>query len=122
MRFLPKRSERKSRIAHALAGFTIAVEGWERFEEAPAVAVAMMVIGALFMAFGVFHGRFHHRKWADYSEPFLFLMEAAVLGLIAAVYFHHGKKLLPWVYVCLVCAYVTVAVVRHSRRPLPASS
>ena len=76
----------------------------------------MALLGVTLILFGLFHSRLHHSRFSEHLETAAFVIEAIVLGLIALVYFHHGKKLLPWLYAALVIAYLTIAVVRHLRQ------
>lgn len=103
-------------IAHCLAGVAIAFEGWERFAESSMVIGAVMLcLGSLLLVHGLLLRRLHRSRFSAHFEAAVFLIEAIVFALIAAGFFEHGKKLLPWLYVALVIVYVTLATVRSLR-------
>ena len=113
---LIRSSETKTRITHVIAGLNICLEGWERIIEGwKRSGGALMTFGILLFLFARFHTRLHHSGFAKHMDSAAFLLESAVLGIIAALYFAHGKHALPWCYTGIALVYLGLAIARRGR-------
>lgn len=111
-----KASETTRRIAHAIAGISICLEGWERFEEGARYAgIPLMVLGTLLLFFARFHTRLHQSSFQKHLDSAAFLLESLVIAIIAVEYFERGKHLLPWCYTGVAVVYLILAVRRRGR-------
>lgn len=117
-----RRTEQQVRIAHAVAGARIVIEaGKELGEREPGAAATMAALGFAMLLLAALHRRLHHSAFSRHLDSVAFLIEAAVLGVIAHGLLNKGKHYLPWVYVLAAAIYVGLAIWRNFR-PLPHES
>ncbi len=102
--------EKKEKLAHVIAGFIILVDAYEKYDLQESSYIYFLNAGLVFMGVAVFHHRLAHRF--HYIDGIFFVIEAIVYCIIAAGYFHHGKKALPWCYVLIAAGYCFVAIVK----------
>lgn len=89
-----QRKEKTRQVAHALAGVVISIKGIDKWEQGHVGFGAFFVmLGVLLFLATLFHHRLSHRIKS--FDAFVMGVEAVVLGLIAYLYFHDGKKALP---------------------------
>lgn len=104
---LIKNKDKKEKLAHILAGVIILVHAYEKFELGESSYIAFLFAGIIFLAVALLHHRLAKRF--PYIDGVFFIIESIVYAIIAADYFHLGKKALPWCYVFVAVAYVFVA-------------
>ena len=75
----------------------------------------MVLLGVLLLLFARFHRRLHGSAISVHLDSAAFTIEAAVMGIIAALYFERGKHLLPWCYAGVTLAYISLAIHRRAR-------
>lgn len=111
-----QRTEVMARVAHGAAGAVILLEALSKLEEESFVVCGLFgVFGAAMLLFAALHSRLHNSAVARYADAVAFLIEAAVQGVVAWSYLHHGKRGLPWVFGCVCFWYVGLAVWRLMR-------
>lgn len=114
MSLLFKRNpEKKEMLAHIIAGVIILVHAYEKFDLQESSYIFFLIAGIIFLCVAVFHHRLAHRFF--YIDGIFFLIEASLYAIIAADYFHEGKKALPWCYVLVTIGYCFVAVIKAKK-------
>lgn len=115
--------EKKQRISHGIAGAVILIKAYGKFEHGDVLAGSIIALaGAFFVLYAALHRWLHQFSFQRHLETGLFLAEAVVMAVIAANYFHHGKRALPWCYVAVTIAYLGLAVRQHRRNARPEHS
>ncbi len=104
------KTEKKEKIAHFIAGFIILVHGYERYDLQKPAYIFFFIAGILFLSLAFFHHRVAHRF--PYIDGVFFLIESFCYGMIAADFFHEGKKALPWCYAVVTIAYCIVGIIK----------
>lgn len=107
------RKEKIRLFAHILAGFTILAHGYEKYELQEHSYIMFFAMGILFISIALLH-----KKLVAYShllDSIFLIIEAICLAIIAADYFHAGKKALPWCYVSASIAYLVVAFFKYKK-------
>jgi hypothetical protein len=105
-----RKSEKKEKLGHIIAGIIILVHAYEKFDEHEASYFFFLIAGVIFLSVAIFHHRLIHRFL--YIDGVFFIIEAILYAIIAADYFHAGKKALPWCYVLVTILYCVAAVIR----------
>lgn len=108
MVFFRKRSEKRKKIAHILAGAIIFIHGYEKMEKGESSYWLFYLLGIIFILMAIFHKQLVQKiKWGD---GLFYLIEAVVLFIIAYDYWHHGKKALPFAYLVAAIGYVIASI------------
>jgi uncharacterized membrane protein YobD (UPF0266 family) len=108
--FFKRHPETKEKIGHIIAGVIILVHAYEKFDLHESSYIFFLIAGLVFLSVAVFHHRLAKRFL--YVDGVFFVIEGILNGIIAANYFHKGKKALPWCYVFVAIMYGVVAVIR----------
>jgi hypothetical protein len=108
--FFKRNPEKKEKFAHILAGLIILVHAYEKFDLHHASYIFFLIAGIVFLTVAILHHQLAHRF--IYIDGVFFVIEGILYGIIAADYFHEGKKGLPWCYVFVAIMYGIAAVIR----------
>jgi hypothetical protein len=108
--FFKRKSETKEKIGHIIAGVIILVHAYEKFDLQESSYIFFLIAGVVFLSVAIFHHRLKHRFL--YIDGVFFIIEAILYGIVAADYFHEGKKALPWCYVAVTILYCVAAIIR----------
>ena len=108
-----RKSEKKEKIGHIIAGMIILVHAYEKFDLHESSYIFFLIAGAIFLSVAIFHHQLKHRFL--YIDGVFFIIEAILYAIIAADYFHQGKKGLPWCYVLVTILYCVVAVIKAKK-------
>ncbi|MEP6950937.1 MAG: hypothetical protein ABI863_16745 [Ginsengibacter sp.] len=113
MALLKVNKEKKEKLAHILAGLIILVHAYEKYDLQESSYVFFFVAGIGFLSVALLHHRL--AKHFQYVDGVFFVIEAVIYAVIAADYFHQGKRGLPWCYVFCTVAYIIVAFVKRKK-------
>lgn len=105
--------EKKEKLTHLLAGLIILVHAYEKYDLQESSYVFFLLAGISFLTVALLHHRL--LKPFPYVDGVFFLIEAAIYAVVAADYFHQGKKGLPWCYVVCTIAYIVLAFVKGKK-------
>jgi len=105
--------ERKEKIGHVLAAIIILVHALEKHELHEDSWLFFAISGIVFLGVAIMHHRI--AKVFPYVDGVFFIIEAMLYAIIAAEYFHKGKKALPWCYVFATIAYTVSAFIRAKK-------
>jgi len=105
--------ERKEKIGHILAAFIILVHAFEKYDLQESSWPFFAIAGIIFLCIAIMHHRI--AKVFPYVDGVFFIIEALLYAIIAAEYFHKGKKALPWCYVFTAVAYVIAAFIKGKK-------
>ena len=105
--------EKRQKMIHILAGVIILVHSYEKYEMHEHSYVFFLVAGLVFLTIALAHHRL--AKIFPYVDGVFFVIEAVIYAVIAADYFHLGKKGLPWAYVLATIAYLIAAYIKGKR-------
>lgn len=111
---LRRRKERLAQVVHWITVFVVVLKGMTKLEHGAGYA-AFLFLAATLIALGTM---FHHRleRRFPYFNVFFFLIEAAVLFLVAWLYQHDGAKALHYVVYISAALYGVAAIVFVIRR------
>jgi len=110
---LRRNPEKKKKLAHVIAGFVILLHAFERYESGHASYLFFAVAGIVFMSVALLHAVIERK--APWIDGVFFVIEAALSFLVAADYFHMGKKALPYCYLAAGIAQLVVAFVKSKK-------
>ncbi|MFC5412415.1 hypothetical protein ACFPMF_24030 [Larkinella bovis] len=100
--------ETKKQLAHFLAGAIILIKAFDKAEHGHVLTGGILgFIGVAIVVMNFFHHRLAHRVRS--FDALVFLAEAVVLGLVSGLYFHDGKKALPFAYALASGGYLVTA-------------
>jgi len=111
--FFKRRSETKEKIGHIIAGVIILVHAYEKFDLHESSYIFFLIAGVIFLSVAIFHHKLIHHFL--YIDGVFFTIEAILYAIVAADYFHEGKKALPWCYVFVAVMYCVAAVIRAKK-------
>lgn len=94
-----KNREKRRRIAHIIASCLIFFHAYERYEHGNDNYVFFIVGGVLFLLIALFHPIIE--KKAPWIDGLFLTIEGLLSFVIAADFFHLGKKALPIAYICV---------------------
>ena len=100
-------------LIHLLAGVIILVHAYEKYEMHEHSYVFFLVAGLVFLTIALVHHRLV--KYFPYVDGVFFVREAIGYAVIAADYFHLGKKGLPWAYIFASFAYLVAAYIKGKK-------
>src|ERR1700712_612959 len=106
-------NEKKEKLAHILAGLLILVHAYEKFELQEDSYIIFLIAGIVFLSIALLHHKLVRRF--PYADGVFFVIEAILYAVIAADYFHQGKKGLPWCYAFASLAYIVTAIVKGKK-------
>lgn len=106
---LRRNKEKKKKLAHIIAGFTILIHAYERYEGGHDTYLWFAIAGIVFMCVAALHHQI--AKKAPWVDGVFFVIEACLSFIVAQEYFHAGKKALPWCYVAIGVFQLVIAVV-----------
>ncbi len=105
---------RLRKIGHLVSGFVIILKGYSKIEELhPEIGGVLIVLGILFISFGLFHEKI---SWIKRHEAWLLWLEAAAIALVAYSYFSAGKVGLPITYTVAAAVYFVVGIYSYKYR------
>lgn len=108
-----KRKEKNKRFAHIGAGVVILVHAYEKYHSGHESWKWFLIAGIVFLSVAFMHKLIEKR--APWIDGVFFLIEATLSFIVAADYFHLGKKALPYTYLFLGCFQCFMAF-RKSRK------
>ncbi len=108
--FRQKLNNRIGAFAHYFTAFVILLHGYEKMEKGEGSYWLFYVAGVLFILIAAFHHQLA-RRFRVVNSIF-HLIEAVVLFIIAYDYFHHGKAVLPFVYLLACIGHLIAAFVK----------
>jgi hypothetical protein len=73
------------------------VHAYEKFDLHESYYIFFLIAGVIFLSVAIFHHKLIHHFL--YIDGVFFTIEAILYAIVAADYFHEGKKALPWCYV-----------------------
>lgn len=91
-----KNREKRKKIAHICAGAVILIHSYEKYESGHESYKLFALAGVVFMSIAVFHSVIE--KKAPWVDGVFFVIEGILSLVIAADFFHMGKKALPVAY------------------------
>ena len=113
MLFKNTNREKKEKIGHIMAAFIILVHAFEKYDLQEDSWPLFAISGIIFLCIAILHHRI--AKVFPYVDGVFFVIEALLYAIIAAEYFHKGKKALPWCYVFAAVAYVVTAFIKGKK-------
>ncbi len=113
MSLLKGNKEKKEKLGHMLAAFIILIHAYEKYDLNESSYIFFAVAGLTFLCVAIMHHRI--AKYFPYVDGVFFVIEAIIYAVVAAEYFHKGKKGLPWCYVFATIVYLVVAVIKGKK-------
>jgi hypothetical protein len=117
LRLFVKDKSKRLWVAHIAAGFIILIHSYEKYESGHNSYRSFLIAGVIFLAVAFFHPQIE--KKAPWIDGLFFLIEAVLSMIVAADFFHLGKKALPYTYVLLSIFQIFMAF-RRSRKGIVA--
>jgi chromate transport protein ChrA len=99
LKYLLKNREKRKRFAHIGAGIVILIHSYEKYETGHDSYKLFALAGFIFLAIALFHPAIE--KKAPWVDGIFFLIEGILSIIVAADFFHLGKKVLPVTYLVL---------------------
>ena len=99
LRYLVKDREKRKSIAHIVAGFVILIHAYEKYESGHESYKLFTLAGVIFLAVAILHPVIE--KKAPWVDGVFFIIEGLLSFVVAADFFHMGKKALPYTYLAL---------------------
>lgn len=116
LRPMPKRKvnkEKKEKLGHIIAAFIILVHAYEKYDLGESSYIFFLIAGMLFLSIALLH---HHIvKRFPYTDGFFFVIEASLYVVVAADYFHRGKKRAAMCYIAMAIAYIIAAFIKGKK-------
>ncbi len=108
-----RNKERRKRVVHILSGFIILVHACEKWDSGHESWIYFAFAGTVFLLIAVLHPVIERKMpWVD---GVFFVIEGLLSLLVAADYFHMGKKGLPWCYLAVGVFQFVVAFVKSKK-------
>lgn len=112
-RHLIKNKETRNRALHIVSGFIILIHAYEKYESGHHSYVYFAAAGLVFLTIALLHPVIERKlPWVDGA---FFIIEALLSLIVAADYFHMGKKGLPVCYLLVACFQFFVAFRRSKK-------
>ena len=109
---LIKNKEKRNRIIHIISAMMILIHAYEKYETGHASYIYFTIAGLVFLTIALFHPMLERKlPWVD---GVFFVIEGILSLIVAADFFHMGKKALPFCY--LFTALVQFFVAFHKSR------
>ena len=109
----PRNKEKRKRLVHIMSGVVILIHSYGHYENGHESYVYFALAGIIFLSIAVFHPVIE--KKAPWIDGVFFVIEGILSMIVAADYFHMGKKALPYVYLLLGCFQIVMAFVRSRK-------
>lgn len=104
------------KLVHFLTAFAITMKGIAKLEHPHGyeLVIALFFAAAIYIVtITLLHDRLHaHERLLTAS---VYVLEAIVTAIVAALYFGEGKRALPWMFVFASAMFVVATVVRLVR-------
>ena len=110
---LIKNQEKRKRIAHIVSGFIILIHAYEKYESGHHSFIYFTIAGLVFLAVALLHPLIERR--APWVDGVFFVIEGILSLIVAADYFHLGKKALPYCYLLVAVFQFVIAFVRSKK-------
>ena len=112
-RRLIKNKEKRNRVVHIMSGFIILIHAFEKWEGGHDSYMYFALAGLVFLTLAIFHPVIERKlPWVD---GVFFVIEGLLSLLVAADYFHMGKKALPFCYLATALFQFFVAFRRSKK-------
>ncbi|MBE7168943.1 MAG: hypothetical protein INR73_00015 [Williamsia sp.] len=110
---LIKDKEKRKRIVHIVSGVVILVHAYEKWDSGHHSYVYFLTAGLVFLAVALLHPIIERRvPWVD---GVFFVIEGILSLIVAADFFHMGKKALPFCYLFVAVFQFLVAFVKSRK-------
>src|SRR3982751_3640014 len=113
LRLFVKDKSKRLWVAHIAAGFVILIHAYEKYDSGHDSYKWFLIAGIVFLSVAFLHKKIE--KKAPWVDGIFFLIEAVLSMVVAADFFHMGKKALPYTYVLLSMFQIFMAI-RRSRK------
>lgn len=105
--------EKRKPFVHIVSGAVILIHTYEKWESGHDTWLYFLPAGLVFLTVAILHPVIERR--APWIDGIFFVIEGVLSLIVAADFFHVGKKALPWCYVALAGFQFFVAF-RRSRK------
>ena len=105
--------EKREKLIHIFAGIIILVHAYEKYQLHEHSYIFFLIAGLVFLTVAIVHHKL--AKVFSYADGVFFVIEAAIYAVVAADYFHLGKKGLPWAYIFASVAYLVAAYIKGKK-------
>ena len=99
LRYLVKDREKRKSIAHIVAGLLILLHAYEKYDSGHESYKLFTLAGVIFLTVALLHPVIE--KKAPWVDGVFFIIEGLLSFVVAADFFHMGKKALPYTYLAL---------------------
>ena len=110
---LIKNKEKRKRVVHIVSGVIILIHAYEKWETGHHSYVYFVIAGLVFLTVALLHPLIERR--APWIDGVFFAIEGILSFIVAADYFHMGKKALPFCYLLVGGFQFVVAFVRSKK-------
>ena len=108
-----KNKEKRKRVVHIVSGIIILIHAYEKWEAGHHSYAYFTIAGLIFLTVALLHPLIERR--APWVDGVFFVIEGILSLIVAADYFHMGKKALPYTYLLLAVFQFVVAFVRSRK-------
>lgn len=110
---LIKNKDKRKRIIHIVSGAIILIHAYEKWDSGHHSYVYFTIAGLVFLTIALLHPVIERRvPWVD---GLFFIIEGILSLIVAADYFHMGKKALPYSYLLVAVFQFGVAFVKSKK-------
>ena len=112
-RRLIKNKDKRKRVVHIVSGAIILIHAYEKWDSGHHSYVYFTIAGLVFLTVALLHPVIERRvPWVD---GVFFIIEAILSLIVAADYFHLGKKALPFCYLLVAVFQFVVAFLKSKK-------